>query len=227
MGNESVGSTVQGSLSGLYEQVISFLPAFVAALLVLIFGWALAILLGKLVRKVLELIKIDDLADRLGLATLGERMGKKLSIAGFGEWLIKWFFLIGIFVAATDILGLNQVGAFLYLEVLPYFANVIVAAAILVIGTVAANFLHGIILHSLNASRLGNAEAVSSLTRWAVLIFAFLAALSQLGVATSFIQDLFRAVVALLAIAGGIAFGLGGKEHAKAFLDHLSKDFRK
>ena len=227
MENESVGAVVSASLSGLYGQVISFLPALIATVLVLIFGWAVAILLSKSVRKILELVRIDELADRLGLSNLGERMGKKLSVSGFGAWLIKWFFIIGIFVAAADIMGLDQVGIFLYGSVLPYFANVVVAAAILVIGMVAANFLHGIVSNSLKASRLGNFESVASLTKWAILIFAFLAALAQLGVASSFIQDLFRAVVALLAIAGGIAFGLGGKDHARQLLEHLSKELKK
>lgn len=227
MEKANVGEVVQGSLSTLYDQVISFLPALVVAVIVLIFGWAVGIVLGKLVRKVLEMLKIDELSNRLGLDMLGQRMGKKLSISGFGDWLIKWFFIVSVFVAAADILGLNQVGEFLYQSVLPYFASVVVAAAVMAIGIVAANFLHGVVLHSLKASRLGSFESVASLTKWAVVIFAFLAALSQLGVATTFIQDLFRAVVAMLAIAGGIAFGLGGKEHAKHALDYWSKDLKK
>ncbi|MDP2933288.1 MAG: hypothetical protein Q8N81_04110, partial [bacterium] len=74
---------------------------------------------------------------------------------------------------------------------------------------------------------LGNFEFVAKMVRWAVLVFAFLAALSQLNVAADFMKDLFRAIVAMLAIAGGLAFGLGGRDHAKNFLDHVTKDLRK
>jgi hypothetical protein len=97
----------------------------------------------------------------------------------------------------------------------------------MVIGVVAANFLAGIVQHSLKASELGSFEFLVELTRWAVMIFAFLAALSQLDVASDFMKDLFRGIVAMLAIAGGLSFGLGGREHAKAFLDHLSKEIKK
>lgn len=218
---------LSGSLQDLYARLVDFLPSLIVAILVLVFGWAVAILLGRLVGKILQLVHIDELADRLGFAELSSRVGRKLTVSGFGNWLIKWFFLIATFVAAADILGLHQVGEFLFGSVLPYFANVVVAVAIMVIGILAANFLYGVVHHSLKASGLGTFETVAALTRWAVLIFAFLAALSQLKVATSFLEDLFQGVVALLAIAGGIAFGLGGKDHARAFLDHLSRDLKK
>jgi len=221
--NENVGDVVTTSFSSLYDQVVHFFPILIVAILVLVFGWAIAILLGRLVGKALAMIKVDDLADKLGLGQLSERVGRKLSISGFGNWLIKWFFIVAVFIAATDILGLHQVSEFLFQDVVPYFANVVVAAAVLVIGIIAANFISGVVSHSLKASHLGNFEAVASLVRWAVLIFALLAALSQLRVATSFINDLFRAIVAMLAIAGGIAFGLGGKDHARQALDHITK----
>jgi len=221
------GSVITGSMQDLYARVIDVLPTLIAAVLVLIFGWAVAILLGNLVGKILTLVKIDELAQYLGLQKLSERVGKKLSISGFGNWLVKWFFMITAFVAAADILGLSQVSEFLFSSVLPYFGNVIVAVAIMVIGTVAANFLQSIVQHSLKASGLGSFEFLAELTRWAIIIFAFLAALSQLDIASDFMKDLFRGIVAMLAIAGGLAFGIGGKEHAKSFLDHMSKEVKK
>ncbi len=65
------------------------------------------------------------------------------------------------------------------------------------------------------------------MTKWAILIFTVIAVLSQLQIATAFIQDLFRAVIAMLAIAGGIAFGLGGKDHANKVLDHIEGELVK
>jgi len=64
------------------------------------------------------------------------------------------------------------------------------------------------------------------LTKWLILIFTVIAALSQLQIATSFLQDLFRAVVAMFAIAGGLAFGLGGKDHAKKWLDAIEDSLK-
>lgn len=218
------GEVIAISLQGLYDRLASFAPVLVVAIVVLILGWLVGMGLGNLVQKILDIIKVDNLANSLGLDKLSARTGKKLSVASFGNWLVKWFFIIATFVAAADILGLSQVSTFLYGQVIPYFGNVIVAVAILLIGMVAANFLQGVVRHSLHAGGLHTTDTLALITKWSVLIFAFLAALAELRVATNFVQDLFRAVVAMLAIAGGIAFGLGGRDHAKKTLDAIEKD---
>lgn len=220
----ATGEVIAISLQDLFQRLINFMPTFFIAIVVLIIGWFFGIALGGLVKKFLEMVKIDSLADALGLNKLSEKTGKKLSISTFGGWLVKWFFVIATFVAAADILSLTQVSEFLYQQVIPYFGNVIVAVAILLIGMVAANFLQGVVRHSLHAGGLHTSDTLALLTKWAILIFAFLAALSELNVASALVQDLFRAIIAMLAIAGGIAFGLGGREHAKKVLDTVEKD---
>ena len=220
------GQVIATALQGLYYKVTAFLPTLVVGLVVLLLGWIVGIGLGNLVQKVLEALKIDHLANSLGLDKLSARTGKKLSIAAFGNWLVKWFFIVATFVAAADIFGLPEVSAFLYGQVIPYFGNVIIAVAIMLIGMVAANFLQGVVRHSLAAGGLHTSDVLGMITKWSILIFAFLAALAQLGVASGFVQDLFRAVVAMLAIAGGLAFGLGGREHARKVLDSVEKDMK-
>src|SRR3989338_1674879 len=224
---QTTGDVVATSLQGLYDKLAAFLPVLVVGLVVLILGWIVGIGLGNLVGKLLEMLNVDNLANSLGLDKLSERTGKKLSVAAFGNWLVKWLFIIATFVAAADIFGLSDVSKFLHGDVLPYFGSVIVAVAVMLIGMVAANFLQGVVRHSLAAGGLHTSDTLALITKWAILIFAFLAALAELHVASAFVTDLFRAVVAMLAIAGGVAFGLGGKEHAKKVLDHLEKDMSK
>lgn len=218
------GEVIATSLTGLYNRIVDFSLPLIVAIVVLILGWLIGGGLGSLVQKILEMIKIDSFANSLGMDKLSARVGKRLSVAAFGNWLVKWFFIIATFVAAAEILGLDQVSTFLYVQVIPYFGSVIVATAILLIGMVAANFLQGVVRHSLQAGGLRTSDTLALITKWAVLIFAFLAALSELEVASDFIKLLFQAVLAMIAIAGGLAFGLGGKEHAKKFLDSVEKD---
>lgn len=221
------GEVIAVSLQGLYDRLVLFVPNFIVAVIVLILGWMIGAALGGLVQKILETVKIDSLANTVGLDKLSERTGKKLSVARFGNWLVKWFFIIATFIAAADILGLSQVGAFLYGAVIPYFGNVIVAVAIMLVGMIAANFLQGVVRHALQAANLRTSDSLALLTKWAILVFTFLAVLSELRVAESFVQDLFRAFVAMLAIAGGVAFGLGGRDHAKKVLDAIEEDVTK
>jgi hypothetical protein len=217
--------TVVDALHKLWSEIILYLPNLVVAIIVLIVGWALGTLLGSLVYKLLAAIKIDSLADSLGLDRLSARAGRKFSVASLGRWVVKWFFFIGSLIAASDILGLTDVTKFLYEDVLTYAGHVIVAVVILLLGILAANFFADIVASAVKASGLHRSPALSTVTRWAILVFTVIAVLSQLQIASSFFTDLFRAVVAMLAIAGGLAFGLGGRDHAKKILDEVERGF--
>ncbi|MDB4940301.1 MAG: small-conductance mechanosensitive ion channel [Candidatus Doudnabacteria bacterium] len=222
--NGTYQSSVVDSLQALWFKVLSFLPNIIAAIIFLILGWLIAIFLGQLVKKILVSLKVDKFADRLGLDTLSQRTGRKLTISGLGEWLIKWFVLIGVFIAAAEILGLTQVSAFLYGRIFPYFGNVIVAVAMLMIGIIAANFLADLVKGALQAGQMRSANALAAVTRWSIIIMAVLTAMGQLSIDTEFIKSLFIGIVAMLSIAGGLAFGLGGRDHAKKVLDAIEKD---
>lgn len=219
--------TVLRALGDLYAKTLTYLPNLLAAVIILIIGWILGIFLSKLVDKVLEMVKIDHLASQLGLDSLSKKVGRKLSIAAFGAWLVKWFFFLGSFIAAADVLDLPEVSTFLYQDVLGYAGHVIVAMAILLLGILAAGFFGDIVNGTVKASGFYKAQTLGALTKWSIVAFTVIAALAQLQIATSFLQDLFRAIVAMLAIAGGIAFGLGGKEHAAKILDGIEEDLTK
>ncbi len=224
---DTYSSVALKALENLYDKAASWAPNLLVAVVVVILGWLLAIFLSKLIRQLLEAIKIDTLANQLGLTALSARVDRRLSISGFGAWLVKWFFFLGSFMAAAEILGLNKVSDFLYTDVLRYAGNVVVAAAIMLLGLLAANFFSGLVTAAVKASQLHSASALSAITKWAIIVFTVIAVLSQLGIATDFLQDLFRAIIAMLAIAGGLAFGLGGKDAAKRWLDSMEDDLTK
>jgi hypothetical protein len=217
---------VVNALQDLYTKIIGYLPNLVAALIVLIIGWLLAVFLSKIVVKILEMIKIDQLANQLGLKSLSQKVDKKLSVANFGGWVVKWFFFLASFIAAADILGLQGVSTFLYQDVLNYAGHVVVAMAILLLGILAANFFSSIVSATVSASGLHKGQSLGAIAKWAIVGFTVIAALSQLQIATDFLQDLFRAIVAMLAIAGGLAFGLGGRDHAKKVLDGIENNLK-
>lgn len=212
---------VQDSVYSLYDRVIQFLPNVLAAVIVLLLGWIIGMFLGNLLKRAVISVGIDGLGDQLGLKRLSERSGRTIRISHIVQWIIKWFFILASIIAAADILGFNNVTNFFYSDVLGYASHVIIAMAIILLGMLAANFLGDVVQGTVKAGGFGTANLLGSLTRWAIMIFAIIAALSELQIAESFLQDLFRAVVAMLAIAGGLAFGLGGKDHAKKVLDHV------
>jgi hypothetical protein len=219
--------TVVDSLRTLYDRIILYLPNVVIALIVVILGWVIGSFLGSLVHRLLAMVGVDSAANQLGLSRLSARSGRSLSIARLGQWLVKWFFFLASFIAAADILGLDQVTAFFYNDVLGYAGHVIVAMAIMLLGLLAANFFSGIVESTVNASGLGSSRALASITRWAIVVFTVIAVLSELQIARSFLQNLFTAIIAMIALAGGLAFGLGGRDHAKKVLDRVEEGLMK
>ncbi len=208
------------SLQNLWTTVIDFIPKLIGAIIVLIVGLIIATVLGSFVEKLINALKVDTLLRRLGLEAYFERAGFRLSSGRFLGEVVKWFLLVVFILATCDILGLFAVSMFLR-DVLIYFPNVIVAALIMLAAILVGNFLRHLIRASVKSARLYGANFLGTLTWWAVLIFGFLAALLQMGVAVSIINTLITGFVAMLAIAGGIAFGLGGKDFAGSLLERF------
>jgi hypothetical protein len=216
---------VRESFNGVYVRFINFLPNFLVAVIVLVLGWIAAELISKAIKQLLHSLKVDDIGDQLGLSRASARTGMHLSISGTIAWLIKWFILVAAFLAAAHYLNLPEVSDFLN-QVLIYIPKVIAAAAILLVGTVLASFLSRLVKHSVQAAGLASADLLGTVTQWAIMIFSILATLSQLEVAPGFVSTLFTGIIAMIAIAGGLAFGLGGRDHASRALDKIERDIR-
>ena len=215
---------VASSLTDLWFQFISIIPNIVAALVVFFVGWSIAIGLGRLVEKLMLMLRINNAFDSVtGLKRAVEQAGLKLDIAHLVGEIFKWFLIIVTLLASTDILGLNQVSQFLT-SVLLYIPNVVVAAVILVISVVLANFVYRTVLASVEAAGFTSGGAIAAICKWSILVFALLAALLQLNVATQLLQTFLTALFAMIAIAGGLAFGLGGKDLATKWLQKAEHD---
>ena len=124
---------VRNSMQTLWNGVAGFVPRFIAALLVFLIGWLVAVFVGKLVWHLVKFLQIDRGLESVGLKKIWERSGHKLDSALFFYELVKWAIIIGFLMAATDILGLNKVTDFL-IGVVNYLPNVFLAAIILIVG---------------------------------------------------------------------------------------------
>ncbi len=214
---------ILASLNQVWLKFLSLLPNLVGALIVLIVGWIIAVILGRLVARALKILKVDVGLEKIGAKKSLEAARVKLDVANLLGALVKWFLIIVAFLAAADILNLPQVTQFLG-SVLFYIPNVIVAVVILLIGILLANFLEKVVKGSVRVAKLSSAKFLGSLTKWAVTIFAGLAALIQLGIASSLLETLFTGLVAMLALAGGLAFGLGGRDEASRIIGRIRDD---
>lgn len=218
------GDVILMSLQQVWSSVALFVPLLFGSLLMFFIGLVIAVTLGQLVEQIVRRLKINEFLRKLDIEKMLEKAGWRMDAAEFLGSLVKWFFVIVFLLAAANILGLTQVADFLR-DVLLYIPNVVVSALILIIAAVVAHVVERLLRGSLMA--LGHsASMVVPLTRWAIWIFAFIAALLQLGIAVTLIQTLVTGVVAALALAMGLAFGLGGKDAAGQFIDRMRNEMR-
>lgn len=211
------------SLQNLWLAFTGFVPSLFWAFVVFMVGWILAAVLSKAVMRVLETVQVDRLFDQLGIMKYLHDAGVSWEFSSIVGSLVRWFFIIAAFLAAVDILGLAELSGFIT-DILLYIPNIIVAAFILLVAAVLASFLERVVTASMKATDMGPVKFVGVVIRWSIWGFAILAALSQLGVATGLVQTLFTGFVAMLALAGGLAFGLGGQSVAKDILEMIRRD---
>ncbi len=217
---QSWTNVIAASLQNVWLQFANFIPNLVGALIVLIIGLIVAAGLGTLVEKIFETLRLDSFLEKLGLKPYFERAGLRLRGAYFLGRLVYWFIAIAFLLAASDSLGLYALSSFLS-AVLAYLPNVIAAVLIMLVAVVLGNFVRRVVMASVLSAKLHAAHFLGSLTWWAIIIFGFFAALTQLDVAVTIIQSLVTGFIAMLALAGGLAFGLGGREYAAHLLAKL------
>lgn len=208
------------SLLGVWSGVIGFLPSLIGALVILIIGLIIATGLKSLAERVINAAKIDSILRKLDLESYLNRAGLQLNSGKFAGALVYWFFVIVFILAAADVLKLEGLSQFLG-QVVTYVPNIIIAVLIILASIVVANVLRSVVKASVTGAKLHASKFLGTLTWWAVVVFGFLAALIQLGVAPMLLNTIITGIVAMVALAGGIAFGLGGKDYASSLLSKL------
>lgn len=217
------GDILLASFQNLWLSFIDFIPRFIGAVIVFAIGWIIAVALSNVVRRIVEFIQLDVLVEKLNIHKVFERADVDFKISNLVGWLVKWFLIVAFLIAAADILQWDQVTNFLR-DVALYIPQVFVAVIILVAGMVAADFVHQVVRKAVKSTGILSPHFVGGVAKWAILIFSVIVALDQLDIGRTLLNTLVQGFVAMLAIAAGLAFGLGGKDHASRLLDRVRKD---
>lgn len=209
---------------GLWYGFINFVPSLLLAIILFIVGLVVGSIVGKAIAQVVTALKVDKLFESAGVEEVMTRMGMTLNVGKFLGLVVKWFIVIVFLMASLQIVGLTDVNNFLSQAVLPYLPRVIIVAIVLIIANVIADAMKKLVVASSKAANISSANMLGSITHYSIWIFAFIIALSELGIAAAFMQILFTGLIAALAIALGLSFGLGGKEAAAQAIEKISKD---
>ncbi len=219
--NTNIGETLVLSLNRGFLAAATFIPNLVAGIVLLLIGFIVASFVKRLVIQVFRALNVESVLNKYGVPE-----GKKeFSWTNILAEIVRWFVIILFLIPTADVWGLPQIVTVLNTFLL-YLPNVFVAAIIMLVGFVFARLAHDIILGSMKGIFEDVSQTVATIARWAIVIFVILAVLNQLGVAQDLIRILFTGFVAMIALAGGIAFGLGGQDTARTLLESFRRKLK-
>lgn len=226
---QAIGATITGILGNFFTSLGNYLPQFVAGLVLLLIGLLVAALLKEVVIRFLAFLKVDEWVGSVSSwfdSLRSERVARgKVWVRLLSE-LVRWTIVILFLVPAAEAWGLTRVTDLLY-QFLFYVPNVFVAVVIGFIGLVVARLVSDVVKSASQGLGGTSSNLLSTTARYALFFFTALVVLNQLGVAADLVRILFTGIVAMIAIAGGVAFGLGGQDSAKRVLSELQKKLEK
>jgi len=217
--------TTYGAFTDLWKGLFVFLPKFFGALLIFLVGWIFASAVGRLVKEILKKLKFNELLKKAGWSEAFKKADLEVDASEFLGAIVKWVLVIVVLLASVEILGFLQFAVFLT-KILSFVPNVLVSVLMLMVAAVLADIFEKIVVAAIEKANVSSSRAIGLLSKWAIMVFAVLAVLVQLGIAREMILTLFTGIIALLVISFGLAFGLGGKDIASEILRDLKSKLK-
>jgi len=207
------GDAVLTSIAQALALFLAAIPKIIGFVIILVIGWIVASLVAKGVSAALRAARFNDMSQRSGFAGFVRGTGVTTDPTEFVADIAKWFIRLIALVVGFDALGLPAVSDVLR-QLLLWLPNLAVAIVVLVIGGLAANALAGLVRGATAEAGLGHPDLLANIARVAVWAFAIVVAVNQIGIARELVNTLFMATVGAVALALGLAFGIGGRDTA-------------
>lgn len=207
------GQALMASLAGALAMFFGAIPKILGFIVILVAGWIIAALIEKAIVALLRAVNFNGLAERAGFADFVRKSGTGTDASGLIGGIGKWFVRLIALVVAFDALGLPAVSDVLR-QLLLWLPNLVVALVALVIGGIAASALSRVVRGAAAEGGVGNPDLLAKIASVAVWAFAIVVAVNQIGVASTLVNILFTATIGAVALALGLAFGLGARDTA-------------
>jgi hypothetical protein len=215
---QMIASAIRQVGTNFVESLAMFLPRMVTTLAIILVGWLIAMLLRTLVRALLGWARLNVASERFGVAPLLRTADLPPADALVGA-IVFWLVWIGFLLSGIDVLGFESLQG-LVESFWAFVPRLLVAAVILIVGFVVANFAwRATLLAAVNA-RVPSPRLLSGAVRWLILILTGAMALEQIAVARTVVLTAFAIAFGALSLAVAIAFGIGGGGIAKRILEH-------
>jgi hypothetical protein len=193
-------------------------PRLLATATLILVGWIAAAAARRLTVRVLRAADLDGRCGRWGLTATLRRGGIREAPVTLVGRLVFWLIFVVALLMGIEALEMPATAG-LVAVVLRFLPNLLVAALVMVVGWLLANFLAQAVLIGVVNAQVAGAPLIAGAVRWLVLVFAGAAALTQLGIAREMVLLAFGIAFGGTVLALALAFGLGGKELAREILE--------
>ena len=205
-------------LRALLLQAAAFLPRLGVALLVVAIGWLLAKALRYGAVRALRAFNFHVLTQRAGIDAFMQQGGTERDTVDVIGLVLFWLVLTGALIVAFNGLGLTQVTELLS-RVLLFLPRLLVALLVLVFGLYFARFIGQSVLAWCRGEGIGDAELLSRIARYGIVVFVLLIAVDHLDIGGGLVQKTFLILLTGVVLGLALAFGIGGRERAAALLE--------
>ena len=210
----NIGEAFLVSIAAALTALLAFLPALIGAIIILVIGWFLSGLVARLVTTLLRRLGFETVAQKTGVSGFITMTGAREASASMlmGE-LVKWLIRLIFIEMAASALHISAVTGLIN-SIILFIPNLIVALVVVMLGALVANFVAGVVRGGAGEMGFQNPNILAAVAKYAIIFFAIIIAMNQVGIAATLVNTLFMALVGAIALAAGLAFGLGGREVA-------------
>jgi hypothetical protein len=214
---EMIISELMQALHELARAFAHFLPRLIVMLILVFVGWVIAAVIRGLLRSILRLIKFDKLSQNAGASQLLTKAALPSAtemLSRFAFW-VAWLGFILLGVSVLGIMGLQEQVARFFI----FLPRLFVAMFIMFFGLLAASFFsRAALLAAVNAN-VPSPRLLSLALRSVIIVFVLSIAFEELGLAEQTMLVAFGIGFGALMLGLAIAFGMGGRDLARRFLE--------
>ena len=203
------------------NDIVTMLPKIAVAIVLILVGIFIAKWIKGVIVALLENLGINSLFNKMGVRS---SKASTLSLADIIGTVVQVVIILLFVVEALQVVNLSfmvtlATGVFAYLPMV--LAAIIILAVGFWLATLAERFVGSVM-----TTASGAPHVLRYVAKYAILAFALFMALSQLGIAPSIINAAFILILGGVALAFGLAFGLGGREHASRYLSEMESSLQ-
>lgn len=223
--NRTIEVVIIEPIKDFAKNVLDFMPNLLAALLIFFVGIAIAVVLKKTFVRIFKAIGLDKVSDKVGIMEVLLKGGIKDSLSTLLAKIISWLtvlIFLTISLRALNILTIER----LMEEFFLYLPNVFVAILILSAGYLLSNFLGRTVLIAAVNAGFKLSGIIGKFVQFTVFFISIAMALEQLGIGKETVLLTFSILYGGVVFALALAFGIGGKEVAREYLEKRLKGER-